>query len=68
MANKSFLPFTVVVFKDAEAVAADITSIVPYTEGQIMIEDKATAYVCENFACRAPVTDLKEFEGMVTGQ
>jgi uncharacterized protein YyaL (SSP411 family) len=68
LANKSFIPFTVVVFKDAEAVAADITGIVPYTEGQVMIEDKATAYICENFSCRAPITDLQEFEGIVSGR
>ena len=65
MVNTHFLPFTVVVFKDAEAVAAGITSIATYTEGQIMIEDKATAYVCENFSCRAPVTDLKELENII---
>ncbi|HYF82181.1 MAG TPA: thioredoxin domain-containing protein [Clostridia bacterium] len=65
MVNDHFLPFTVVVFKDEEAVAAGITSIAAYTEGQIMIEDKATAYVCENFSCRAPVTDLKELENII---
>ncbi len=65
MANTHFLPFTVVVFKDAEAVAAGITNIAAYTEGQVMIEDKATAYVCENFSCRAPVTDPRELESII---
>jgi uncharacterized protein len=65
MVNNHFLPFTVVVFKDEEAVAAGLTSIAAYTEGQIMIEDKATAYVCENFSCRAPVTDLRELESII---
>ena len=66
--NKSFLPFTVLVFKDAEAVEADIAGIAPYTEGQVMIGDKATAYICENFSCRAPVTDLDEFKALVVGK
>lgn len=64
LVNRSFQPFTVVVFKDAEGVAAGITSIAAYTEDQIMIDDKATAYVCENFACRAPVTDIAQLEQM----
>lgn len=63
--NKHFQPFTVVLFKDNESVEAGITSIAPYTDGQIMIDDKATAYVCENFSCRAPVTDLKEFKDIL---
>lgn len=65
LANTRFLPFTTVIFKDEDAVAAGITSIAAYTEGQIMIEDKATAYICENFACRAPVTDITELEGLM---
>jgi uncharacterized protein YyaL (SSP411 family) len=65
MINKHFYPFTVVLFKDAEGVEAGITSIAPYTEGQIMTDDKTTAYVCENFACKAPVTDLQDFENML---
>lgn len=65
IANKHFQPFTVVLFKDKESVEAGITGIAPYTEGQIMIDDKATAYVCENFACRAPVTDLQEFKDIL---
>lgn len=65
IANKHFNPFTVVLFKDKESVEAGITGIAPYTEGQVMIDDKATAYVCENFACRAPVTDLQEFKDIL---
>lgn len=65
MVGKSFQPFTVIVFKDEEGVAAGITNIAAYTEGQVMIDDKATAYVCENFACRAPVTDIGEFENII---
>lgn len=63
--NAHFNPFAVVLFKDSEASPGDITSIAAYTEGQIMIDGKATAYICENFACRAPVTDLKEFEDAI---
>jgi uncharacterized protein YyaL (SSP411 family) len=59
--NSHFNPFTVVLFKNPEAVAEGITRIAAFTEEQIMIEDKATAYVCENHACMAPITDLKKF-------
>jgi uncharacterized protein YyaL (SSP411 family) len=63
--DRHFLPFNVVLFKDAEGLEAGITEIVTFTEGQIMIEDKATAYVCENFACHAPVTNIDELENYI---
>ncbi|MEX2588219.1 MAG: thioredoxin domain-containing protein [Actinomycetota bacterium] len=32
----------------------------PLLEGKTAIDGKATAYVCENFSCRAPTSDPKE--------
>ena len=63
--NSHFSPFTVVLFKDKENAEEGITSIAPYTEAQGMVDNKTTAYICENFACMAPITDLKEFENVL---
>jgi uncharacterized protein YyaL (SSP411 family) len=38
--------------RDASAVAVDV----PLLEGRQAIDGRATAYVCEHFACQAPVT------------
>jgi uncharacterized protein len=54
--NKSFMPYSVVIVKDVDEAEA-LKKLIPYTEGQDMVDDKTTAYVCENFACRAPITD-----------
>jgi uncharacterized protein len=54
--NKSFMPYSVVVVKDVDEAEA-LKKLIPYTAGQDMVDDKTTAYVCENFACRAPITD-----------
>jgi uncharacterized protein YyaL (SSP411 family) len=55
--NKNFMPYSVVVVKDVEE-ADEIKKMIPYTEGQNMVDDKTTAYICENFACRAPITNI----------
>ena len=42
----------------------------PLTEGKASIEGKPTVYICENFACKAPITDihtLRKELGGVTG-
>ncbi len=49
---EAYRPHQVVAWKDADA-----KSVIPLLEGRTMLDGKATAYVCENFACRMPVTD-----------
>lgn len=34
-----------------------IEKLAPFLIGQVPIDDKATAYVCKNFACRQPTSD-----------
>lgn len=62
--NEKFRPFTVSVLYLKEN--NELTNIIPYLENYKQIEDKATAYVCENFACRAPVTDINSFREMIS--
>ncbi len=38
---------------------ADEDSVIPLLEGRVAIDGKATAYVCEKFACQMPVWDTE---------
>jgi uncharacterized protein len=40
-------------------------SYLPVLEQREMLEDKATAYVCENLACQMPVTTPEELEKLL---
>lgn len=62
--NKSYMPNSVVVVKDVVE-EKSLRELIPYTEGQNMIDDKTTAYICENFACRAPITDIYQFTKII---
>ena len=33
----------------------------PLLTGKIQVDNTATAYVCENYACQAPTTDVEVF-------
>jgi uncharacterized protein YyaL (SSP411 family) len=35
-------------------------ALAPYVENQVAREGRATAYVCRDFTCRAPTTDVDE--------
>jgi uncharacterized protein YyaL (SSP411 family) len=34
--------------------------LLPLWEGRTMIDGKPTAYICENYVCKRPVTELSE--------
>lgn len=60
-ANRAYRPFAVMVPADPANQAA-LAAHMPWVAEMKMIENKATAYVCRNFACDAPATDPAVFQ------
>ncbi len=54
--NSEFIPNKVVIFRPDEE-APEIARIAEYTINQKSLNGKATAYVCQNFACSLPTTE-----------
>ncbi|MBX3050075.1 MAG: thioredoxin domain-containing protein [Caldilineaceae bacterium] len=53
--RRRYLPHTVVVLK-----RPDEENPLPLLEGRGLVNGKPAAYVCENFACKLPVTDVED--------
>ncbi|MCZ6677193.1 MAG: thioredoxin domain-containing protein [Candidatus Poribacteria bacterium] len=49
----------------ALASGADETDFIPLLQGKTQIDDKATIYVCENYTCKMPTTDLTKLEELL---
>ena len=58
--RKNYSPNKVVLFRPNDEEKPAIVALAEFTEFQKSIDGKATAYVCQNYACKAPTTDIKE--------
>ncbi|MBI4430917.1 MAG: thioredoxin domain-containing protein [Candidatus Omnitrophica bacterium] len=64
-----FIPNKVVAFRPpSESAVRDIAELIPFIEDQRPLDGKATAYVCENYICKLPTTDMEQFEALLDGK
>ena len=43
----------------------DVSDLIPLLESKTQVEGKATIYVCENYTCQAPTTDVEELAALL---
>ena len=65
LVNSKFLPNAVVLLHDQGKADSSLYEAVPFLKNQIAIEGKATAYVCENYACKKPVNSVEELKNLL---
>jgi uncharacterized protein YyaL (SSP411 family) len=58
--NTAYLPSNVVILRQADVKNAEIDVIAPFTQNQKRIDEKPTAYVCQQSSCLTPTTDINE--------
>ncbi len=56
----TYHPNKVVLLHPQGEAGSQIARLAPFTATQVALDGRATAYVCRNFACRAPTTDSEE--------
>ncbi|RIK34900.1 MAG: hypothetical protein DCC57_23900, partial [Chloroflexi bacterium] len=60
--RRRYLPNTVLALK-----APDAESMLPLLEGRGLVEGSPAAYVCENYACKLPVTTPEALAALLDG-
>jgi len=56
--RENYTPNKVVLFKDTSRPDA-LTKVAPWTKDHVMVNEKPTFYICENFTCKQPTTNLE---------
>lgn len=54
------VPNAVLLFRPSDEDEPEITEVAGFTRDVVMVEGRATAYVCTNYACDIPTTDVDE--------
>lgn len=63
--HRHFLPNTIVILADANEGQKYLGERNEAVRAMSLVEGKPAVYVCENFTCKAPVTDLKQLSDLL---
>jgi len=65
--RRHFLPIHVLIVADGDAGQEFFAQRVEFMKSVAPIREQATAYVCENFVCQLPTTNLAQLSKLLTG-
>jgi len=66
-AQRQFVPLGAVFVVPNERTRAELVKYAPFIAEMKPVDEKLpTAYVCENYSCKSPTTDVAKLEGMLT--
>jgi uncharacterized protein YyaL (SSP411 family) len=63
--NKEFQPFSVVVLNNDDKA---LKEVIPQLENNKKVDNKTTVYICQNFSCREPLTDIDKALDIIKGK
>ncbi len=58
--KSEYVPGKILLFKDTDKLFPDLSPLAKWTATQETIDDKVTFYVCQDFSCKIPTTDIKQ--------
>jgi len=65
--HREFLPDTVLIFRPDNGESREIEELAPFTRGHGAIDGMTAAYICENFSCQQPTTEVDKLVKMIRG-
>jgi len=62
--GRHFLPNKIVVFLQSGVTEKELPDLTALIKDKVAIQGKPTVYICENYTCKAPITNLKDLKRM----
>jgi len=66
--NRHFLPDKVIAFAGSRAADKVGSGLVSLIKDKVAIQGKPTVYICENYTCRAPITELEDLRQVLSSR
>jgi uncharacterized protein YyaL (SSP411 family) len=63
--QRQFLPNALLILHPPGPAGEEVRKLIPLVQDKLPLGGKATAYVCQNFACQAPTQELEELENLI---
>jgi uncharacterized protein YyaL (SSP411 family) len=63
--HKQFAPNRIVLLIDSPETREKLATVLPMVKEMAMAAGDTTAYVCENYTCRLPTSDMEEFRELL---
>lgn len=57
-----YMPSTIMIFNPGGVQGRELESLIPFIKEMRPVNNKATLYVCQNYACKSPTTNMKDLE------
>jgi uncharacterized protein YyaL (SSP411 family) len=65
--RRRFLPNATLLFKETGLPGDALMEMIPFVRDLVPLDGRATAYVCENHACRRPVGTTGDLAAILDG-
>ena len=57
-----YMPNSIVIFHPGGEQGQELENLIPFIKGMRSMDGKTTVYVCQNYACQKPTTDLTQLD------
>jgi len=65
--QRAFLPNRVLLFKPVGSDGERLAAACAYTQSLLPVDQQPTVYICENYACHRPITDVEQLRQNLGG-
>ena len=62
--QRQYLPNALLILHPPGVAGEEVRQLIPLVQDKLPLGGRATAYVCQNFACQAPTQDIEELENL----